>query len=223
MHKETSQCHKSDGFERQFFSLGNKHLKLNLLNVNLLDQHCTFGFCFSLLGPSHQALPMNSAGSYVRESFKNKVHERKSLTRDIHSPNVPPPPTHRSTRVFCVWTERSSGTLIQLAQLAELEIKKQTAAEIIVSPAVLQSCGKPLAPLSTSVSRLEKPTCWVFELLSFLFPMTARPRDFRMGQALLCVSFHCDQTGCLSWFFWLQMKDCGHSQLSRQLSIEHLQ
>lgn len=89
---------------------------------------------------------MNSAGSYVQESSRKQGPKgMKGKTRHVTS--TPPSPTNTQTHASFVFrSRRSSGMLIQLAQLAKPGTKKTAvrAAEIIVFPTVLRSWRTPL-------------------------------------------------------------------------------
>lgn len=155
-------------------------------------------------------MPTNSAGCYVQESFKNKVHERKSLTRDIHSPTVTPP-QHTGLLSLDLTLQRDSNPA---GTISRTWTKKQTAAEIIVSAAVLRS-----GLTSTSASWLQNLLVGFSSNFIFLFPLPARHEDVWTGQALSCLSFRCDQTGCSSGFFLSVVLRVSEDKGLRPLSV----
>lgn len=143
-----------------------------------------------LLGPFRRAVPMNSAGSYVQESSRKQGPKgMKGKTRHVTS--TPPSPTNTQTHAsFVVRSRRSSGMLIQLAQLAKPKTKQTagTAAEIIVFPTVLRSWR---APIHCPPRSHEWKAYFFLGVERFYFfltdPMAASPRDIWMAQAPLRV------------------------------------
>lgn len=140
---------------------------------------------------------MNSAGSYVQESSRKKGPKgMKGKTRHVTSTPPSPTNTHAS---FVFRSRRSSGMLIQLAQLAKPGTKKNSSNSsrnhCFPHGAAFLAYAAPLSTAVTWLERLLLLGCRAILFLVIFFltdPMAASPRDIWMAQAPpSCVSSHC--------------------------------
>lgn len=119
---------------------------------------------------------MNSAGSYVQESSRKQGPKgMKGKTRHVTS--TPPSPTNTQTHASFVFrSRRSSGMLIQLAQLAKPGTKKNSSNSsrnhCFPHGAAFLAYAAPLSTAVTWLERLLLLGCWaILFLLIFFLPI----------------------------------------------------